>query len=65
MVIPLQTFEKKGYHVDVASIAGGKVPIDPLSIDYPYNRLTPIRRFLSNGALPCLTPPRLPAHTHN
>ena len=46
-------FRKKGYLVHIASIAGGKVPVDPLSTSAPNSRLGPMRRFLGSREPPC------------
>ena len=48
LAIPLMIFQKKGYQVDVATLGGGRVPIDPLSVDNVQSRLTPVRRFLGS-----------------
>ncbi len=40
----------KGYIVDVASMAGGSIPIDPLSLKPPYNRNYNIKRFMADCA---------------
>lgn len=47
--MPYYLFLKKGYLVDIVSIGGGKVPIDPLSVGHPYNRTSPIKRFIDDG----------------
>lgn len=47
--MPYYIFLKKGYLVDIVSIAGGKVPIDPLSVAPPQNRNAAIRRFIDDG----------------
>lgn len=52
LAIPLLMFEKKGYQVHIASIAGGKVPIDPLSTSALTSRLGPMRRFLGSREPP-------------
>lgn len=40
----------KGYIIDVASMAGGSIPIDPLSLKPPYNRNYNIKRFMADCA---------------
>ena len=47
--MPYYIFLKKGYLVDIVSIAGGKVPIDPLSVAPPQSRNAAIRRFIDDG----------------
>lgn len=49
--MPYYLFLKKGYLVDIVSIGGNKVPIEPLSVAPPYNRNAAIRRFLEDGAV--------------
>ena len=44
----------QGYIIDVASMAGGSIPIDPLSLKPPYNRNYNIKRFMADCAR---TPP--------
>ena len=59
---------KKGYIVDIASIAGGRIPIDPLSLQPPYNKNYNIKRFMADCAhmlhrpSPC---PHAPLTTHS
>lgn len=54
---PFYTFKRKGYNVDMASIIGGPIPIDPASVQ-PHNVKTHIvKLFLSDRA--DLLPPGL------
>lgn len=59
---------KKGYIVDVASIAGGRIPIDPLSLQPPYNKNYNIKRFMADCArmrtAPCHAPSLVPLSLH-
>jgi hypothetical protein len=41
-------FLNKGYIVDVASIAGGPIPIDPISLEPPANKSHRVQRFLAD-----------------
>ena len=47
-------FLNKGYIVDVASIAGGPVPIDPMSLQPPAHKNYRVKRFLADCE--CLWP---------
>ncbi len=51
LAAPYYLFLKKGYLIDVVSIAGGKVPIDPLSVAPPYDKISIIKHFLADGAI--------------
>ncbi|CAL5229015.1 g12259 [Coccomyxa viridis] len=46
---PYYLFQKKGYITEVASMRGGTAPIDPLSMEKPYNRHPMTKRFLADG----------------
>ncbi|CAL8466576.1 g6112 [Coccomyxa elongata] len=49
LAAPYYLFLKKGYLIDIVSIAGGKVPIDPLSVAPPYDKISTIKHFLADG----------------
>jgi putative intracellular protease/amidase len=49
LAAPYYLFLNKGYFVDVASIGGGPVPIDPLSTGPPHSKLPVVKRFLADG----------------
>ncbi|BDA41140.1 Glyoxalase 3 at C-terminar half [Coccomyxa sp. Obi] len=48
LAAPYYLFLKKGYLIDIVSIAGGKVPIDPLSVALPYDKISIIKHFLAD-----------------
>eukprot|EP00884_Botryococcus_braunii_P022244 jgi/Botrbrau1/8703/Bobra.0311s0016.1 len=48
LAVPFYYFLRKGYVVDVASIRGGKIPIDPLSLQEPHNKQHLLKRFISD-----------------
>ena len=50
---PYYLFQKKGYVTEIASLKGGPAPIEPLSIEKPYNRLPLVKRFLNDGRPAC------------
>lgn len=47
---PYYTFLRKGYNVDMASIAGGRVPIEPLSIEPPRLKTHTVKLMLTDRA---------------
>lgn len=51
IALPFYYFLGKGYIVDVASIKGGKIPIDPNSVSAPSKSPHLIKRFKGDGAL--------------
>lgn len=50
IALPFYYFLGKGYIVDVASIKGGKVPVDPDSLNAPSKSQHLIKRFKADGA---------------
>lgn len=50
---PFYLFQKKGYVTEIASLKGGPAPIEPLSVEKPYNRLPLVKRFLTDGRPTC------------
>ncbi len=40
---------RAGYAVDIASIRGGRVPVDPASLHGAHARTSALRRFLEDG----------------
>jgi hypothetical protein len=49
---PYYTFLRKGYNVDMASIAGGRIPIDPLSVEPPRMKTHSVKLMLTDRASP-------------
>lgn len=45
-------FQRKGYEVTLASVKGGKLPIDPKSVVTPY-LTTVVKKGLTDGMTPC------------
>ncbi|KAK9841802.1 hypothetical protein WJX81_004046 [Elliptochloris bilobata] len=49
LAAPYYVFKSHGYMVDIASIRGGKVPIDPESLQGQAGRSTAVRRFYEDA----------------
>jgi putative intracellular protease/amidase len=51
LAVPYWAFRDAGYEVDIVSMAGGKVPLDPRSVDEGSGRSGAVQRFLNDAHL--------------